>query len=131
MSKLRAIFEAEGEGLRQSVDYRLEGFYLDIVDNIVAAMNRTEPALTKTDLARLMNVSPARVTNLLRGYKPNLELRTIVQVAMALQMEPNELCAHRKTPEMLMRPLRAVPTGFVSASIAEEKKNGKEQAAYG
>lgn len=128
MKTLGAAFKAEGEALRQNVDYRLEGFYLDIVDNIAAAMQRAEPKLTKSALASLMQVSPARVTNLLRGYKPNLELRTIVQVAMALGVEPNELCLRRKTSEMLKRPLQAVPadlTHFVYADITEDRKNGQ------
>lgn len=129
MKALGAVFEAEGETLRRNVDYRLEGFFVDIADNIAAAMDNKEPKLSKSGLAALMGVSPARVTNLLRGYKTNLELKTIVQVAIALGVEPNDLCARRKTPEMLTRPLKAVPAGFVSADIAEDRKNGKEQAA--
>src|SRR5256885_2082638 len=117
MKKLGAIFDVEQEALRKNIDYRLEGFFIDIVDNIAVAMKRAE--LSKTDLARLMRVTPARVTNLLRGYKPNLEIRTIVQAAMALGIEPNDLCAKRKTQEMMMWPLRAVPNGFVEADFAE------------
>jgi|GEM_PF-2284370 len=128
MKKLDAIFDAENDSLRQNIDYRLEGFFLDIVDNIAAAMKHAEPELKKTDLARLMRVSPARVTNLLRGYKPNLELRTIVQAALALNLEPNDLCARRKTPEMLMRPLQVAPSDFVPAELSEDD-NDKRQFA--
>ena len=129
MKSLGAAFQAEGEALRRNVDYRLEGFFIDIADNIAAAMNSTEPKISKSGLAALMGVSPARVTNLLRGYKTNLELRTIVQAALALGVEPNDLCARRKTPEMLKRPLQTVPEGFVSADIAEDTNNGKKRAA--
>jgi len=130
MSTLGAAFKADGEALQQNVGYRLEGFYLDIIDNIAAAMGRAEPPMNKSDLAKAMHVSPARVTNLMRGYKPNLELKTIVQVAMALRLEPNDLCARRKTPEMLSKPLRAMPAPaeYRNAVIAEET-NGKKQVA--
>lgn len=127
MKTLGAAFAAEGEALRQNVDYRVNSFYVDIVDNIAAEMKRLE--MNRSDLAAAMKVSPARVTNLLRGYKTNLEIRTIVQAAMVLGVEPNDLCARRKTPEMLSRPLQPVPTGFVSVGIAEDVKLGKEQAA--
>jgi transcriptional regulator with XRE-family HTH domain len=127
MSTLGAAFKAEGGALRQNLDYRVDSFYVDIMDNIAAEMKRLE--MNRSDLAAAMKVSPARVTNLLRGYKTNLEIRTIVQAALALGVEPNELCARRKTPEMLMRPLQTVPNGFVSVSIAEDVNSGKEQAA--
>jgi len=127
MKTLGAAFEAEGEALRQDLDYRVDNFYVDIVDNISACMKRLD--MNRTDLAKAMAVTPARVTNLLRGYKTNLEIRTIVQAAMALGVEPHDLCAHRKTPEMMQRPLRCVPSGFVNAAIAEDVPRGKEQAA--
>jgi DNA-binding Xre family transcriptional regulator len=129
MSTARESFKAEGEALRSDVDYRVDGFYFDIIENVIAAMERSEPKMTKSDLAAAMHVSPARVTNLMRGYKTNLEIRTIVQVAMALGVEPNDLCLRRKTREMLVRRPQLVPKGFVSVFIAEEKKNGKEIAA--
>jgi DNA-binding Xre family transcriptional regulator len=127
MNTERETFRAEGEALRQDVDYRLEGFYFDIMENITAAMDRAQPKMNKADLATAMNVSRARVTNLMRGYKVNLELRTVVQVAMALGVEPSDLCARRKTKEM-MRAWRVVPLGYSNAEIAEVK-NGKEQVA--
>ena len=122
------VFEREEEKFRHDLDYRTEGFYIDIVDNIAAAMLGHEPTLSKSDLATLMHVTPARVTNLLRGYKTNLEIRTVVQAAMALGIEPYDLCQRRKTPEMLKRPLQAAPKAYVSADI-EETTGGKEQAA--
>src|SRR5712691_11419066 len=101
MTTFEELFRAEGEGLRNDIDYRTEGFYLDIVENISQAMDRA--GMKKRDLAAKMNVSAGRVTNLLRGYKKNLEIRTIVQAALAVGVEPNDLCARRKTTEMLMR----------------------------
>src|SRR3954452_17242908 len=109
MNTEREAFKAEGEAFRRDVDYRLDGFYFDIVENITAAMDRAEPKMNKTDLAAAMNVSRARVTNLMRGYKVNLELRTIVQVAIALGVDPHDLCARRKTKEMMARTWRVVP----------------------
>jgi len=128
MKTLSAAFKAEGEALRRNADYRLDAFYIDVVENITAAMMNAKPKVTKAQLASLMGVSPARVTNLLRGYKPNIELKTVVQVAVALGVEPHDLCARRRTPEMMMRPLYTVPSGFVAADISEEK-HGKEEAA--
>ncbi len=128
MKTLSAAFKAEGEALRRNAEYRLDAFYIDVVENITAAMANAEPKLTKAQLATLMGVSPARVTNLLRGYRPNMELKTVVQVALALGVEPHDLCGRRKTPEMMMRPLRTVPSGFVAADITEET-HGKEEAA--
>ena len=126
MTSFEELFAAEGERLRNNVDYRTEGFYLDIIENISVAMART--GMKKRDLAHAMGVSAGRVTNLLRGYSKNLEIRTIVQAALAIGVEPNDLCARRKTPEMVMR-WKLVPTGFQKTQVAKEKPNGAAEAA--
>jgi len=132
MTTFEEVFKAEGERLKSDVDYLTEGFYLDITENISQAMARAK--MKKKDLASAMNVSPGRVTNLLRGYNRNLEIRTIVQVALAVGVEPHVLCARRQTHELVAR-WKMLPLGFQSAHVApasdvtKEKQNGAKEAA--
>jgi transcriptional regulator with XRE-family HTH domain len=122
MTTAEELFEAEGDRLRSDVDYVTEGFYLDIAENISKAMTRAR--MKNKDLAQAMNVTPGRVTNLLRGYSRNLEIRTIAQVALAVGVEPHDLCARRKTHEMVT--LWKTPQGFQNARIAPDTHAGKE-----
>jgi transcriptional regulator with XRE-family HTH domain len=126
MTTFERLFRAEGERLKNDVDYRTEGFYLDIVENISQAMERAK--MKKSDLATAMRVSPGRVTNLLRGYRKNLEIKTIVQAALAIGIEPNELCKRRTTPEMVMK-WKQLPSGFQNAQVVKENQNGADKAA--
>lgn len=127
MRTFGASFGAAGEALRRDVRYQLDSFYIDIADNITSAMKRA--SVTKADLAVRMGVSPARVTNLLRGYNPNLELKTIVQVAVALDVDPRDLCARRKTVEMMSRPLQSVQKPEYAEARITEADNGQAAAA--
>lgn len=126
MTTFEELFRAEGEQLKHDVGYRTEAFYLDIIENISLAMKRNK--MKKRELAEAMNVSPGRVTNLLRGYNKNLEVRTIVQAAIALGVEPNDLCARRKTREMITRWKQFAPRGFQNAQVVKEKQNGAAEA---
>src|SRR5687767_518043 len=122
MTTFEELLRAEGEHIQADIDYRTEGFYLDIIENISSAMKRNH--MKNRDLAIAMKVSPGRVTNLLRGYNKNLEVRTIVQAAIALGVEPNDLCARRKTREMITRWKALGPRGFQNAQVVKEKQNG-------
>ena len=125
MTTFEEVFRAEGERLKTDVDYQTEGFFLNIIENISQAMDRA--GMKKRDLAAAMNVSPGRVTNLLRGYSRNLEIRTIVQAALAIGVEPYDLCSRRKTPEMVtVWGLRS--RGYSKAQF-KENQNGAAEAA--
>lgn len=122
-------FRLEEENLQADLDYKAEGFFLDVVENIGVAM-REAGIQSRADLAKLLGVSPARVTSLLRGYKKNPGLRTIVQYAHVLGVDPHDLCARRKTTEAFERPLSLVRGGYESATVLPKgKANGRSDQA--
>jgi transcriptional regulator with XRE-family HTH domain len=96
------LFRVDDVTLQKNVDYQLEAFFLDIVENIHHEMKRTE--MNQAQLAAALGVTPGRVSALMRGYKKNLSLRTITEIAAALSVEPQDLCARRKTTEMMSQP---------------------------
>jgi transcriptional regulator with XRE-family HTH domain len=120
------LFGEGEEQLNRDVDYRVEAFFLDIVENISSAMKRADMNLS--GLAKATGVTPGRISALMRGYKKNLEIRTIVQIATALGVEPHDLCARRKTAEMLARPL-SVLDGYERVALAEDGRDAKPDAA--
>jgi transcriptional regulator with XRE-family HTH domain len=121
------LFQADSEQLKTNVDYKLEAFFLDIVENISVAMKHTD--MNQTQLADAIGVTPGRVSGLLRGYKKNVGLRTIVQIATALGVEPYDLCARRKTAEMISRPFSLLRGGFTPASVTKDNSNGPHKSA--
>lgn len=62
------------------------GFILDLQLAIESALDRT--GLTQADLARLMGVSDARVSQMLSDSGANLRARTIGRVGAALGLRP-------------------------------------------
>jgi len=87
MSDSGDVYDALREriaGLRDGVDYRTEHAIDSITEAIVDRM--LELGLSRAELASLLGVSPARVTNLLRGTN-NFTLRTLTEVAMALDCD--------------------------------------------
>lgn len=117
---LEELFGVDREQLQQDVDYRMEEFFLTISENIAIAM-KNAGIKTKADLAKRLNVTPGRVSAFLGGYKKNVELRTIVQYAVALGVRANDLCAARTTREMRERPLFCIRGGgYEEATIAPE-----------
>lgn len=116
---LEELFGVDHEQLRNDVDYRMEEFFLAISENIAKAMKDTG-IKTKGELAKRLGVTPGRVSALLSGYKKNVELRTIVQIALALNVTPHELCAPRKTREMIERPLFGIQGGYEQVEVAPE-----------
>ncbi|MFA5845147.1 MAG: helix-turn-helix transcriptional regulator [Coriobacteriia bacterium] len=68
-------------GLRDTADYRAEQVIDSVTEAIVDRM--LELGLNRTELANLLGVSPARITNLLRGAN-NFTVRTLIDVSVAL-----------------------------------------------
>ena len=65
-------------------EFVLEGVLLDTNDQICARMN--ELGVTRAELAQRLGVSRQYITKLLNG-KPNLTLRSLVDIAMALDLD--------------------------------------------
>lgn len=118
---LEELFGVDHEQLQNNVDYRVEEFFLAISENIAKSMK--DAGIKKSELAKLVGVTPGRISALLSGYKKNVELRTIVQIAIALKVTPHELCAPRKTREMIARPLFGIPGGFEQVDVAVEQSH--------
>lgn len=120
--KLEEVFGVDPEHIEQNADYRLEEFFLDITENISAAM-KSAGIESKAQLAAALGVTPGRVSAFLGGYKKNVELRTIVQYAIALGIQPHDLCARRTTREMREVPLVCIPGGYQEARITPDVTN--------
>ncbi|MEA2465150.1 MAG: hypothetical protein QOJ98_2897 [Acidobacteriota bacterium] len=126
---LEDVFGVDQESIEQNVDYRLEEFFLDITENISAAM-KSAGIGSKAQLATAVGVTPGRVSAFLGGYKKNIELRTIVQYAVALGVQPHDLCARRTTREMRERPLFCIPGGYQEARITPDVTNDDSNATF-
>lgn len=72
------------EETETSPDYWKEVTTGDFTDEIVRVMHERE--ISRADLARALNTSPAYVTKILRG-NANLTLRSMAKVALALGMK--------------------------------------------
>ena len=77
-------FEKEVAKYRRDPDFILEQLTFDITNAICRAMD--EKGLSRSDLARQLRVSPAYITKLLNSTS-NLTLRTLVNLALALDLE--------------------------------------------
>lgn len=124
---LEDVFGVDHEHLEKDIDYRLEEFFLDIAENISTAM-KSAGIESKKQLAHQLGVTPGRVSAFFGGYKKNVELRTIVQYAVALGVQPHDLCARRTTREMRERPLFCIPGGYQEARITPDVTNDDSNA---
>ncbi|MEO8382933.1 MAG: helix-turn-helix transcriptional regulator [Acidobacteriota bacterium] len=113
---LEEVFGVDPQTIERNDEYRMEEFFLDITENISAAM-KNAGVESKAQLANRLGVTPGRVSAFLGGYKKNIQLRTIVQYAIALGVQPHDLCSRRTTREMRERPLFAIPGGYEEARI--------------
>ena len=77
-------------------DYEFTKVAIDVGEQIVARME--ERGMTQADLARAMEVSRARVSQILRG-NDNLTLKSIVAVAIALDCRVEMLLSPIQAPE--------------------------------
>ena len=95
---------------RRHPEFILEQLTLDITDAVCRAME--EKGLSRSDLARRLRVSPAYITKLLNSTS-NLTLRTLVNLALALDLEVDVALQARNVERVLpaIKPRRQVPAG--------------------
>jgi transcriptional regulator with XRE-family HTH domain len=72
------------ERARKRIGYYEESLFIETSARIVQAMNNL--GITRSALARRMNVSPAYITKILRGHA-NLSLESLAKLAFALDMK--------------------------------------------
>lgn len=97
-------------------------FILDIQMAVQSAMDLK--GLNQSDLARLMGVSEARVSQMMRGSGTNMQAKTVGAVAHALHMKP---CIYF---EEAGAESNCVPmSGWVSRSKNEREAWGRAAAA--
>ncbi len=86
----------------QHADYWVAGAILEFTESVVREMERQ--GVTRTELARRLDATPAYVTKILRG-KANFTLETMVRLARALDAQLHvQLAAEAGQPA-----LQAVP----------------------
>jgi transcriptional regulator with XRE-family HTH domain len=85
---------------RGTFDYRLEKTLFELGENICVLLEKQ--GISRTDLARTMDVSPAYVTKLLNG-NPNLTIKSLLKLSdalgqnLAIQFAPKVESAHFST----------------------------------
>ena len=72
------------DSVKDSFEFRLEKIILDLTEQICKRMQDRE--ITRTQLARNLNVSPAAVTKILNGNS-NFTLRTLLSLGDALNLD--------------------------------------------
>lgn len=72
------------EEAKQHEDYDVSGAILELTESVVREMERQ--GISRTELARRLDATPAYVTKILRG-KANFTLTTMVRLARALGAE--------------------------------------------
>ena len=65
-------------------DYRAEGYFLDITEQVLAQMERED--ISKVELSRRMNCSKSYITQLFKGVT-NITLSTLAKLAIAVDAE--------------------------------------------
>ena len=69
-------------------DFVAEGLALAIIDNALYAMQRK--GITRSELAAAMGIPKSQVSRIFNA-PPNLTLRSIARLALALEVKPQEL----------------------------------------
>lgn len=84
MAKTDFDFSGFFERAKDQTAFHAEGLILEFTEEMVRRME--ELSLSKSDLARRLDTSPAYITKLLRGTS-NFTVETMVKVASALECE--------------------------------------------
>jgi plasmid maintenance system antidote protein VapI len=74
------------EEFDNSADYVAEGLAIDVIEDALSLMEQED--VSRADLARLMQVKPAYISRIFNA-PPNMTLRTIAQIAIALGTRPH------------------------------------------
>ena len=69
---------------KKHLAYYEEGLFIDIAARVIDAMEAR--GITRSDLARRLDVSPAYITKILRGHA-NLSLESLAKLAFALDLK--------------------------------------------
>lgn len=103
----------------QTIGFRQEELALEIAGQVDKRLSSLK--MSRSNLAEAMGVSPAHVTQLLRG-KPNMTLATMVRLADALKLEVDlRLVESRKARLVVHRPVPAVARADES-TLAEDAR---------
>lgn len=84
MKKVKKWFEDNREKFKSDPDYVLDGLILEFTHQMSAVMN--EKDISRSELASILMVDKSTITRILNG-NPNLTLKTIVSIGMALDSE--------------------------------------------
>jgi len=76
-------FKDKLNGIERDFEFRLEMLILDLTEAICERMEQRN--ISRTNLARMLNISPAAVTKILNGN--NFTIKTLLSLADALDTE--------------------------------------------
>lgn len=84
MEKVKKWFDDNKEKFKSDLDYVLDGLILEFTHQMSAVMK--EKDISRSKLASILMVDKSMITRILNG-NPNLTLKTIVSIGMALDSE--------------------------------------------
>jgi transcriptional regulator with XRE-family HTH domain len=82
--KTKNWFKSKLQSFKDDFEFRLETLILDLTEKICTRMDQKK--ISRTKLARLLEVTPAAVTKILNGNS-NFTLKTLLSIADALESE--------------------------------------------
>ena len=82
------MLEARIKKYEKDPDFVAEGLAIAIIENALYAMERQ--GVSRSDLAAAMGIPKSQVSRLFNA-PPNLTLRSIARLALALEVQPQEL----------------------------------------
>lgn len=115
--KLEKWFAQKLEEFKDDVEFRTEEAILGITEKIVELMEKE--GINRTDLAKRLGVSKPFITKLLNG-NPNMRLKTMVSLAMALNHELNFSFVHRSEQRQVTTPIGISDYEFISEAFREK-----------
>jgi transcriptional regulator with XRE-family HTH domain len=83
--------EAHRDAIQHTAYYE-EGLFIDVATRVIDAMETKN--VSRAELARRLNVSPAYVTKILRGHA-NLSLESLAKLAFALDLKWECILIHK------------------------------------
>jgi len=112
------------ESFETDLEFRLERIILDLTESISKRMK--ERNMSRTQLARVLKVSPPAVTKILNGTS-NFTLKTLLSLADALDMDLHIRFSYRE--RLMVNDTSIESERFISAYTSESKLQDKSYPA--
>ena len=125
MAKLYGWAKKYYEERKNDPDFITSGIVVEILDNLSKKMK--EKSITRAELARRLGKSKAYVTRLLQGDYDNLTIKTLVELALALNEKPESFFDLFKTFGDHKSPEKFINSDIIFENLVKLKTSRKEK----